>query len=150
MHDVVIIRHGESTWNAEHRWQGWLDAPLTDLGREQARRRAHSLADAGFLPSVVHCSDLGRARRTADILAEVLGAPCRPHPGLRERSAGEWEGHTSDEIDERWPGMRDRLCERGAAIRPHIHVYVDSERAGLDTRLDARSRVDVIAAISGG
>ena len=54
------------------------------------------------------------------------------------------------ELDRQWPGMRDRLVEQGPAIRPHIHVYVDQERAELDTRLDARSRVDVIAAISGG
>jgi len=53
-------------------------------------------------------------------------------------------------LDERWPGLRDRLCEQGQMLRPHIHVYVDRERAGLDTSLDARSRVDVIAAISGG
>ena len=54
------------------------------------------------------------------------------------------------QLDERWPGFRDRLVEAGPAIRPHIHVYVDQERAGLDTRLESRSRVDVIAAISGG
>ncbi len=53
-------------------------------------------------------------------------------------------------LDERWPGLRDRLCEPGPALRRHIHVYVDRERAGLDTRLGPRSRVDVIAAISGG
>ena len=55
-----------------------------------------------------------------------------------------------ERLDERWPGLRDRLCEQGPALRPHINVYVDRERAGLDTSLDARSRVDVIAAISGG
>jgi sulfur-carrier protein len=54
------------------------------------------------------------------------------------------------QLDERWPGFRDRLVEGGPAIRPHIHVYVDQERAGLDTALEPRSRVDVIAAISGG
>ncbi len=53
-------------------------------------------------------------------------------------------------MDERWPGLRDRLCGDGPSIRPHIHVYVDRERAGLGTELGARSRVDVIAAISGG
>ena len=53
-------------------------------------------------------------------------------------------------LDERWPGLRDRLCDTGPALRPHINVYVDRERAGLDTALDARSRVDVVAAISGG
>ena len=55
-----------------------------------------------------------------------------------------------DQLEERWPGLRDRLCEPGPVLRPHIHVYVDRERAGLDTPLAARSRVDVIAAISGG
>jgi sulfur-carrier protein len=55
-----------------------------------------------------------------------------------------------ERLDERWPGLRDRLCEPGPVLRRHINVYVDRERAGLDTVLDARSRVDVIAAISGG
>ncbi|HET7647413.1 MAG TPA: MoaD/ThiS family protein [Gaiellaceae bacterium] len=54
------------------------------------------------------------------------------------------------QLDSRWPGLRDRLCEPGPTIRPHIHVYVDRERAGLETPLEPRSRVDVIAAISGG
>ena len=54
------------------------------------------------------------------------------------------------QLDERWPGLRDRLCEPGPALRRHINVYVDQERADLATPLDARSRVDVIAAISGG
>jgi sulfur-carrier protein len=54
-------------------------------------------------------------------------------------------------LDERWPGLRDRLCESGRPeIRPHIHFYVDRERAALDTPLAPASRVDVIAAISGG
>ena len=55
-----------------------------------------------------------------------------------------------ERLDERWRGLRDRLCDPGPLLRPHIHVYVDRERATLDTALAARSRVDVIAAISGG
>ncbi len=55
-----------------------------------------------------------------------------------------------DQLDERWPGLRDRLCEPGPTLRTHIHVYVDRERAQLDTALEPRSRVDVITAISGG
>ncbi|HEY2073124.1 MAG TPA: MoaD/ThiS family protein [Gaiellaceae bacterium] len=54
------------------------------------------------------------------------------------------------ELERQWPGMYDRLCEPGEQLRMHIHVYVDRERAKMDTALDARSRVDVIAAISGG
>ena len=55
-----------------------------------------------------------------------------------------------DRLDAQWPGLRDRLCEQGPALRPHIHVYVDRERSGLETPLASGSRVDVIAAISGG
>ena len=73
-------------------------------------------------------------------------------PGLPRRL--ELDASSVDEalrqLDERWPGLRDRLVEGGPAIRPHIHVYVDQERAGLDTQLGAGSRMDVIAAISGG
>jgi sulfur-carrier protein len=55
-----------------------------------------------------------------------------------------------DRLDRQWPGLRDRLCEPGPELRGHIHVYVDRERATLETPLELRSRVDVIAAISGG
>jgi molybdopterin converting factor small subunit len=55
-----------------------------------------------------------------------------------------------DQLEQRWPGLRDRLCEPGPLIRSHIHFYVDRERAMLDTPLEQRSRVEVIAAISGG
>jgi sulfur-carrier protein len=55
-----------------------------------------------------------------------------------------------EQLDERWPGLRDRLCEDGGELRRHIHVYVEGERAVLETPLAAGSRVDVIAAISGG
>lgn len=55
-----------------------------------------------------------------------------------------------DRLEEQWPGLRDRLCEPGPELRRHIHVYVEGERARLDTALEPASRVDVITAISGG
>ena len=55
-----------------------------------------------------------------------------------------------DSLEARWPGLRDRIVEEGPALRRHLHVYVDGERAGLDTPVAERSRLDVIAAISGG
>ena len=63
-------------------------------------------------------------------------------------AASVWEAF--EQLERRWPGVSDRLCEPGPALRPHIHVYVDQERAGLDTPLHPHSRVDVVAAISGG
>ena len=59
-------------------------------------------------------------------------------------------GEAIDRLDECWPGLRDRLCEPGPELRRHIHVYVDRERAAMDTPIVAGSRIDVIAAISGG
>ncbi|HEX8581069.1 MAG TPA: histidine phosphatase family protein, partial [Acidimicrobiales bacterium] len=79
---VLLVRHGQSVWNAEGRWQGQLDPPLSDVGAEQAR------AAAAHLDGVVAVatSDLDRARRTAEILAEALGVgPAIVEPGLRER-----------------------------------------------------------------
>ena len=73
-------------------------------------------------------------------------------PGLSRRLDVEADtvAEALDKLEAQWPGLRDRLVEEGPALRRHIHVYVDRERAALDTPLEARSRVDVIAAISGG
>jgi sulfur-carrier protein len=73
-------------------------------------------------------------------------------PGLPRRMDIEADsvGGAIDVLEERWPGVRDRLCEPGPVLRMHIHVYVDKARASLDTPVGASSRVDVVAAISGG
>ena len=73
-------------------------------------------------------------------------------PGLPRRLELEAAtvGQALDELDERWPGIRDRLCEPGPVLRRHIHVYVNGERSGVDAPLPPGARMDVIAAISGG
>jgi glucosyl-3-phosphoglycerate phosphatase len=103
---VLVLRHGASTWNAEGRWQGWLDAPLTPEGEEQAAQRARELAANGTNPRAIYSSDLGRARRTAEIIGAHLERPVITDAGYRERNGGEWEGRTKEEIDGAWPGMR--------------------------------------------
>lgn len=106
MHRLIVLRHGTSTWNVEGRWQGWLDAPLTPEGEVQAAARARELARAGALARAVYCSDLLRARRTAEIIGAHLECPVVPDAGFRERNGGDWQGCTKEEIDARWPGMR--------------------------------------------
>ena len=73
-------------------------------------------------------------------------------PGLERRIdvPAATAGEAIDVLDERFPGLRDRLCEPGPVLRSHIHVYVERERGDLDSPLDEGSRVDVIAAITGG
>jgi probable phosphoglycerate mutase len=115
---VLVVRHGESAWNVEGRWQGWHDVALTPIGEAQAAARARALAGERIDGAALFTSDLARAARTAEILAAHLGLPdVTPLRGFRERHGGEWEGHTAAEIDERWPGMR-AAWRRGELAAP--------------------------------
>ena len=96
-----MLRHGQSEWNAAGKWQGQADIELTDLGYEQARRAVDKL---GMFDAIAS-SDLRRARMTATIIAEGLGAGLLPpDERLRETHVGEWQGLTHHEIDRDWPG----------------------------------------------
>src|SRR5687767_12015126 len=97
---ILLVRHGESEWNASGRWQGWADAPLSELGQQQAVEAAQAV---GAVDAVV-ASDLSRAAETARIISELIGVgPVLTMEGLRERDVGEWSGLTRKEIGERWP-----------------------------------------------
>jgi probable phosphoglycerate mutase len=101
---VLLARHGQSAWNAEGRWQGHADPPLSPLGVRQAGSAAGAV---GQVAGVV-TSDLQRARATAELIAERIGVgPVRVDARLRERDAGEWTGLTRPEIERRWPGYLD-------------------------------------------
>ncbi len=97
----LLVRHGQSEWNAAGRWQGQADPPLSDLGRHQARLAASMV---GTVDAVV-ASDLQRAAETAAIMAGEIGVgPVVIDADWRERDAGEWSGLTRAEIEEQWPG----------------------------------------------
>ncbi len=100
MRDLLLLRHAQSTWNAEGRWQGQSDPPLSALGERQV------LAAAAALPRDLEgivSSDLERARRTAEAAGEALGLPVAFDPRLRERHGGPLEGLTGRELAERFP-----------------------------------------------
>lgn len=102
--DLLLVRHGQSEWNAAGRWQGWADPPLSPAGIEQARAAGEELGELGL--QTVVSSDLRRARQTAELIAGDLGLlPVHVDAGLRERNVGDFTGLTRDEIEERWPGM---------------------------------------------
>lgn len=99
---ILLVRHGESEWNAVGRWQGQADPPLTDLGRRQAKAAAVAVGSVDAIAS----SDLERARATAEIIADELRVgPVLVDADLRERDAGEWSGLTRAEIHRDWPGF---------------------------------------------
>jgi broad specificity phosphatase PhoE len=102
---ILLIRHGQSEWNAEGRWQGRADSPLSQLGREQARHAASRLPSYDVLAA----STLLRARQTAEEIADIHGGvDVQLNHGLVERDAGGFSGLTRDEIDARYPGYLAR------------------------------------------
>ena len=98
-----LLRHGQTDWNLEGRWQGQSqDAPsLNDMGRAQAIAAAGLLQDQKI--QAVYSSDLPRARQTAELIAAPLGLTVALEPRLREIHLGEWEGMQYDEIASRYP-----------------------------------------------
>jgi broad specificity phosphatase PhoE len=93
--ELLLVRHGETDWNRDGRWQGHSDTRLNDVGLQQAARLAGDLDGV----DVVYSSDLARAQETAAIVAQRLGLPVRLDERLRERSFGAWEGKTAAEIE---------------------------------------------------
>lgn len=101
---VLMVRHAQSVWNAEARWQGHADPPLSPLGEAQAAGAAAGLATRGPIDLLV-TSDLERARRTGELLVSRTGraVPLVIEPALREFDVGAWSGLTRAEIDARYP-----------------------------------------------
>ncbi len=98
--EILVVRHGQSTWNEERRWQGQADPPLSELGRAQASAAARSV---GTIDAIVSSPQI-RALETAQTIGDHVGVgPVDVFENLRERSAGLWSGLTRAEIDERWP-----------------------------------------------
>lgn len=98
---VLLWRHGRTSWNVEHRFQGQSDPPLDEVGRVQAVVAARLLA--AYAPDALVSSDLRRAVQTARPLADLVGLPVALDARLRERSLGGWEGLTRDEVGRRHP-----------------------------------------------
>ena len=98
---LCIVRHGETGWNAEHRIQGQLDAPLNGAGRAQAQALARALASEDF--AVIYSSDLCRARETAEPYARSKKSGIVPEKNLRERHYGIFQSLTYAEVQQRYP-----------------------------------------------
>jgi probable phosphoglycerate mutase len=101
---LVLLRHGQTEYNANSRMQGQLDTDLSDLGRDQASAAAEVLAKRQ--PLVIVSSDLRRALDTATALAERCGVPVDVDTRLRETHLGDWQGLTHHEVDDVAPGAR--------------------------------------------
>ena len=113
---MILIRHGETTWNRQSRVQGQTDSPLSALGHAQAK--ATGLLLSGEPIDVIVASDLGRARDTAAAIAQATGAVLQFDARLRERCYGEIEGHTWSEVEQKFPSAWERMTARDPAFAP--------------------------------
>jgi len=121
MTEILLIRHGETAWNAERRLQGQLDIPLNEEGKRQAAALARALT-AEPVDAIIS-SDLRRARSTAQAVAEACGLPLQTDPSLRERCFGAFEGLLYAEMEARYP----EAYAQWRARDPHAR-YPDGER----------------------
>lgn len=100
---VLLIRHGQTDWNMQRRWQGQTDIPLNDEGRQQANLLAEYLRDTATKIDLIYSSDLERAWETARPISAFSGVEIQTDPRLREIGVGLFEGLTGTEIDAKYP-----------------------------------------------
>ncbi|NPA26302.1 MAG: histidine phosphatase family protein [Chloroflexi bacterium] len=131
MTTLLLVRHGETDWNREGRYQGQADPGLNARGRAQAQALAHRLRAAGWRPQVIYTSPLRRAAETAAILNQAWQVPVRVDPRLMEIHQGAWQGLTVDEIARRWPQLFEAWERTPWAVRP----------PGGETLAEVRDRV---------
>jgi probable phosphoglycerate mutase len=113
---TLLLRHGQTPLSVEKRFSGVGDPSLTDLGREQALAAARRLASSAAV--AVISSPLGRARQTAEVVAEALGLPVEVDEGFQETDFGDWEGFTFAEVRKKWPRELDAWLASTAVAPP--------------------------------
>lgn len=135
---LILVRHGQTEWNVAGRIQGHRDSPLTALGERQASALAPRLT--GEAIDHVISSDLGRARRTAELLVPHRVANIRWHPGLRERAFGVAEGNTYAQIADEHPAMFSREQETDPHYAPEGGESRQQHLDRVRTTLEALAR----------
>jgi 2,3-bisphosphoglycerate-dependent phosphoglycerate mutase len=152
---LVLLRHGESVWNAENLFTGWVDVPLSDKGREEAERGGEQLRDAGIAPDVVHTSLLRRAITTAALGLDVADRhwiPVRRSWRLNERHYGALQGKNKKQVADEFGEEQFMLWRRSFDVPPpalddddEFSQAHDVRYAGLGTELPrAECLADVI------
>jgi len=111
---LILARHGETESNRERRWQGQRQTSLNDTGRRQARMLGRELA--ANPPQAIYCSDLDRARETAELIAAELGLTAQPDPRLREVDVGDLAGRSVAELPGEWARPLDYLLAREPGV----------------------------------
>ena len=127
-----IVRHAESTGNAQGRWQGRHDFPLTDVGRKQAARLRDRFAAEGYMPSHIYSSPLSRTFETAQIASSAWDLPIVPVDDLMETDVGVFSGLSWEEVEEQMPDVaREFAISRNLDLIEGAETFAQrSDRAG--------------------
>ena len=127
---LILVRHGQTEWNADGRYQGQSNVALSALGRKQAECLAERFP--AQRPDAIYASDLDRARETAECVGKKFGISVRPEPAFRELSFGDWEGLTYQEISTRWPEEAKKLFTApDELIIPHGETFQELQERAL-------------------
>jgi broad specificity phosphatase PhoE len=139
---LFLIRHAQTVWNRDRRYQGWQDSPLSEIGRSQAEAVGRALAKEPL--KAVYASTLGRARDTAEAIAAHHGLPVRAEDAFREMAFGEWEGLAFDDCKAKdpdryrlWADEPHRFCPPGGGetldeVRRRVLAGLERLRAEHD------------------
>jgi broad specificity phosphatase PhoE len=149
---LILVRHGETPWNVTLQYQGHVNVPLNERGRDQARHTAARLARLGA--DALYTSDIARAAETAEIIGAALGLKPAPMPDLREIDVGNWEGLTPEELYRRYPAhMAEFERDPARTVRLGGESYAQLQQralVGLKRIYEAHKPGNVIVAVSHG
>jgi 2,3-bisphosphoglycerate-dependent phosphoglycerate mutase len=140
MHKVVLLRHGESTWNKENRFTGWHDVDLTDRGRDEAREAGRLLKDGGYVFDIAFTSVLKRAIKTLGIALDTLDQlwiPVTKSWKLNERHYGGLQGLNKAETSAKHGEAQTKIWRRSFDIPPPPLTIDDPRHASHDPRYAA-------------
>ncbi len=115
MPKIILVRHGKTVWNAEGRYQGKMDIPLNEEGREQAKKAGEALKD--FPVKAVYSSPLKRCFDTASEIAKHHGIEVKTEAGFKEIDHGEWEGLLASDVESRYPDLCELWKEKPASVK---------------------------------
>ena len=137
IHTLILLRHGQSTWNLENLFTGWTDVGLTEKGEEEAREAGHLMIDEGLNPDVLHTSVLTRAIETADLALESAGwtdMPTQRSWRLNERHYGALQGLDKKETAEKYGAEQVMAWRRSFDVPPPPLDVSDERHPSHDPR----------------
>jgi 2,3-bisphosphoglycerate-dependent phosphoglycerate mutase len=137
MYKLVLVRHGQSTWNLENRFTGWTDVDLTDLGRSEAREAARLLIEDGYDFDVIYTSVLKRAIRTLGIIQDEMNLDWLPVTRawqLNERHYGSLQGLNKAETAEKFGEEQVKIWRRSYDVPPPPLELTDERHPRFDRR----------------